>query len=201
VHSLLRQHGGTFCEQAGFTLRDKPAALFQALVLSILLAKPISAEIATAASGELRRIGVRTARGALQTGWQERVDALGRAHYRRYDESTATRLEQAARMVQDRWSGDLRAVAVAADGSAATASSLLTEVPGIGPTGADIFLREVQRVWTWLQPYLDAKVLQGAQVAGLPHSRAGLAAVFEGHDAAALGAALVRLTTTGGRPT
>jgi hypothetical protein len=37
----------------------------------------------------------------------------------------------------------------------------------------------------------------GARDAELPHSREGLATVFAGHDAAALGAALVRLTTRG----
>lgn len=195
ARSLLREHGRTYCEQAGFTLRDKPSPLFELLVLAILLAKPISADIAAAASGELRRIGVRTPGGTLRTSWQERVDALGRAHYRRYDESTATRLEQAARVVQDRWAGDLRGVAVESGRDPKAAARLLTVVPGIGPTGADIFLREAQRVWAWVRPYLDDKVIQGARRAGLPHSREGLAAVFRGRDAAALGASLVRLTT------
>jgi transposase len=198
VRSLLRRHGRTYCEQAGFALRDKPSPLFQLLVLAMLLAKPISAEIATAACGELRRIGVRTARGALRTTWQQRVDALGRAHYRRYDESTSTRVEQAANVVLERWGGDLRRLAAEAEQDSAAAAGLLTAVPGIGPTGADIFLREAQRVWPWLRPYLDQRVLDGARRSGLPHSRAGLARAFDGQDAAALGAALVRLTTEGG---
>ena len=197
TRSLVAEHGTTYCEQAGFTLRDKPSALFQLLVLSILLAKPISAEIAAAAAGELRRIGVRSASGTLRTGWQDRVDALGRAHYRRYDESTATRLEQAARTVLDRWGGDLRRLAAESGRDPTSAARLLTGIPGIGPTGADIFLREAQRVWPWLRPRLDATVIEGARRAGLPRSRAKLAAAFEGCDAAALGAALVRLTTTG----
>lgn len=198
VHRLLRDHGTTYCEQAGITLRDKPGALFQLLVLALLLAKPISADIAVTASVELRHIGVRTARGTRDTDWQARVDALGRARYKRYDESTATRLEEAARLVTERWKGDLRRLAAEADRHADAAAALLTEVPGIGPAGADIFLREAQRVWPWLRPYLDRRVLDGARKAGLPHSRRGLARVFEGRDAAALGAALVRLTTIGG---
>lgn len=198
VRGLLRDHGATFCEQAGITLRDKPSPLFQLLVLAMLLAKPISADIAVAASGELRQIGVRTAHGTLQTTWQQRVDALGRAHYKRYDESTASRLDEAARLVIDRWKGDLRRLAAHADRDAVKAADLLTEVPGIGPAGADIFLREAQRVWPWLRPHLDRRVLVGAREAGLPHSPGGLAKVFEGRDAAALGAALVRLTTRSG---
>ncbi len=198
VRGLLRDHGTTFCEQAGITLRDKPSPLFQLLVLAMLLAKPISTDIAIAASSELRHIGGRSAHGAVNTTWQQRVDALGRAHYKRYDESTATRLGEAARLVIDRWKGDLRRLAAEAGRDAARTADLLMEVPGIGPAGADIFLREAQRVWPWLQPHLDRRVLDGAREAGLPHSRDGLAKVFEGRDAAALGAALVRLTTRSG---
>ncbi len=199
VRSLLRDRGTTYCEQAGITLRDKPSPLFDLLVLAILLAKPISADMAVAASAELRRIGVRTARGTLGTTWQQRVDALGRAHYRRYDESTATRLEEAAQLVLSRWKGDLRRLAVEAGGRPHEAARLLTEIPGIGPAGADIFLREAQRVWPWLRPYVDKRVLDGARRAGLPGSCEELVDVFQGRDPAALGAALVRLTTRGGR--
>lgn len=197
VRRLLREHGTTYCEQAGITLRDKPSPLFELLVLAMLLAKPISADIAVAASRELRRIGVRTARGTLDTTWQQRVDALGRAHYKRYDESTATRLDEAARLVIERWKGDLRRLAAEADTQPKKAAGLLTEVPGIGPAGADIFLREAQRVWPWLRPHVDQRVLDGAREAGLPRSRDALARVFEGRDAAALGAALVQLTIRG----
>jgi hypothetical protein len=198
IRQLLHDHGTTYCEQAGITLRDKPSPLFQLLVLAMLLAKPISADIAVAASTELRHIGVRTARGTLNTTWQQRVDALGRAHYKRYDESTATRLEEAARLVIERWKGDLRRLAAEAGRHANQAADLLTEIPGIGPAGADIFLREAQRVWPWLRPHLDRRVLDGAREAGLPHTRDDVAQIFEGRDAAALGAALVRLTTRGG---
>lgn len=197
IEDLLRRQGRTFYEQAGITLRDKPSPLFRLLVLCILLAKPISADIATAASRELRRIGVRTARGTLDTTWQQRVDALGRAHYRRYDESTATRLQQAAELVADHWRGDLRRLADEASGDASAAARLLTDVPGIGPTGADIFLREVQRVWPWLRPYCDQRVRDGARLVGLPHSPRRLADLFQGRDAAALAAALVRVTIDG----
>ena len=43
-----------------------------------------------------------------EAGWQDRVDALGRAHYRRYDERTATMLGDGADLLSGRWHGDLR---------------------------------------------------------------------------------------------
>jgi hypothetical protein len=65
-------------------------------------------------------------------------------------------------------------------------------VPGLGPAGADIFLREAQRVWPWLRPRFDDRVSEGASRVGLPHSRAALRRLFSGVDEAALAAALVR---------
>jgi len=43
-----------------------------------------------------------------QASWQDRGDALGRGHYRRYDERTATMLGDAADLCLERWHGDLR---------------------------------------------------------------------------------------------
>ncbi len=47
---------------------------------------------------------------------------------------------------------------------------LLTEFKGMGPVGADIFLREVQAVWPQVAPYVDGRVTQGAEKVGLPSS-------------------------------
>ena len=192
---LLDAAGRTYCEQAGFTLRDTPSGLFQLLVLATLLARPISAELAVAGARELRRAGVRTADGTLRTGWQDRVDALTRAHYRRYDESTATILEQSATTVRAEYRGDLRRLADRAGQRPERAYELLTAIPGIGPTGADIFLREAQRVWSWLQPYVDDRVVEGARRLGLPHRKQDVRRlVADADDPAALAAALVRVT-------
>ena len=192
---IARRAGRTYCEQAGITLRDKPAPLYQTLVLSTLLAKPIGADLAVAASRELRQAGMRTPKAMLAATWQQRVDALTRAHYRRYDESTATNLDKSAAFVIDRYGGDLRRLADAADGEVDRVHTLLQEIHGIGPAGAAIFLREVQRVWPWARPYIDDRVLDGARRAGLPDSRDGLrrALARSRTDAAAACAGLVRL--------
>ena len=189
---LLDQAGTTYSRQAGFTVRDTPSPLYQLSVLAILLAKPISADLAVAGAAELRRAGGRTPRGMLALTWQQRVDALSRAHYRRLDESSATRLEQAANAVLERWGGDLRRLGEESGRDVARAGRLLTEIPGIGPSGADIFLREAQAVWPWARPYLDERVRAGAAAVGLPSSERALRPLFDGQDAARLAAALVR---------
>ena len=62
VTVLLRQHGRTYCEDAGITLTDKPSPLWRLLVLSLVLSARINSEIAVAAARELSHAGYRTPR-------------------------------------------------------------------------------------------------------------------------------------------
>lgn len=194
VRALLERAGTTYAEEAGIKLADRPAPLYQLLVLSVVLSTRIKADIAVAAARELRQAGGTTPSGMAKLSWQERVDALGRAHYVRYDESTATALGQGADLIQDRYRGDLRRMRAAAGGSRKELERLLQEVPRLGPIGAAIFCREAQAVWPELRPYLDRKALDGAQRLGLPTDASELASMVSGDDLARLAAALVRVT-------
>ena len=100
IGDVLDRYGATFADEAGITLRDKPSPLYQLLVLTTLLSVRIKADIAVAAARELFRAGWRTPRAMRGSSWQQRVDALGRAHYRRYDESTATNLVKGAELIE-----------------------------------------------------------------------------------------------------
>lgn len=75
---------------------------------------------------------------------RQRVAALGRAGYRRYDESTATRLGRMPEQLLADYGGDLRRLRATGHGEPAALSRLLRAFPGIGPAGAQIFLREFQ---------------------------------------------------------
>jgi endonuclease III len=190
---LLEQQGRTFAEEAGIRLADAPSPLYRLLVLATLLSARISAGVAVDAARELSAAGYRTPRAMLKATWQDRVDALGRGHYRRYDERTATILGESAEHCLRRWGGDLRRLHAEAGTDADAVRQRLVEFPGIGPTGADIFLREVQAVWTDLAPFVDRKVAAGAQRLHLPDSAAGIAALAERRRMAQLTAALVRV--------
>lgn len=190
--ALLARTGSTYAEDAGIRLSDKPSPLFRLLTLTMLLSKPITAEVAVHAARELAAAGYRSPKRMSAASWQQRVDALGRAHYRRYDESMSTQLGQAADFVLAEYAGDLRRLAGRADSSVARAAELLAQVPGIGPTGAHIFLREVQAVWCWVRPYSDAKVAEAARALGLPHTTAGLRDLVGDADLSRLSAALIR---------
>lgn len=192
VRELLDRYGRTFADEAGITLRDKPSPLYQLLVLTTLLSVRISSQLAVAAARELFRAGWRTPAKMADSTWQQRVDALGRAHYVRYDESTSTALEDGARRVLDVYSGDLRRIRAAADGDAAAVRDAITGFRRIGPTGAEIFCREVQVVWPELRPYFDERALRAAAEHGLPTDRGRLARLVPDWDLGRLAAALVR---------
>ena len=190
---MVRQHGRTWAEDAGITLRDKPSPLWRLLVLSLLLSARIDSRIAVASARELSAAGWRTPQRMRDSTWQQRVDALGRGGYRRYDERTATQLEDAAVLVLERWKGDLRRLHTAGGPDPARLAELLQEVTGIGPAGASIFLREVQAVWPDLRPFVDDLALQGARSAGLPDDPARLADLVAATDLPRLVAACVRV--------
>jgi endonuclease III len=193
VTALLDRQGRTFADEAGITLADKPAPLYQLLVLATLLSARISAGVAVAAARELFAAGYRTPRRMLDASWQDRVDALGRGHYRRYDERTATMLGDAAQLCLDRWRGDLRRLHDEATGDPDGLRERLTAFPGIGPTGADIFLREAQGAWTDIAPYVDRKVLDGAERLHLPTTPDALAALVPEKQLPDFLSALVRI--------
>lgn len=194
---LLAEHGRTYAAQAGFALRDKPAPLFQLLVLTQLSSTRITADIAADAAHELFRAGWRTPRRLLGSTWQQRVDALGRGGYRRYDESTADYLEQLAQQVQNDHAGDLRRIRD--QESAEDLQRVIANFPRIGPTGASIFRREVQAVWPEVGPYFDQRGLTAAANLGYPTRPSALADLVPEGRVADLSAALVRWSLTSSR--
>lgn len=194
VRRLLTKHGRTYAKDAGIRLADRPRPLYQLLVLSVLLSTRIRAGIAVAAARELFAAGLDSPEAMRRADWQEVVDALGRGHYVRYDESTATALNEGAGLLLDRYRGDLRRMRREAGGDVRKLERLLQEVPRLGPVGAAIFCREAQAVWPELRPYLDRRALEGARRLGLPTDPDELVALVPPDDLAPLAAGLVRVT-------
>jgi hypothetical protein len=189
VRELLDRGGSLYAEEAGIKLADRPGPLYQLLVLATLLSAPIPAETGIAAARELFAAGYRSPKAMSEASWQDRVDALGRGHYRRYDE------RDGADLLSGKWHGDLRRLRDRADGEPSAIASVLTEFSGIGPIGASIFLREVQDTWTSVAPYVDARVISGARRVRLPYDRESLAKLMaDSGQPARLAAALVRVS-------
>src|SRR4051794_22778670 len=217
VPRVLDRHGRTYADDAGIRLTDEPAPLFQLLVLAQLLSARIAAGIAVAATREVISAGWTSPVRTRDAPRSRVVAALGRAGYRRpagpaappgrggapppagavsrrYDERSATQLREMAELVLDRYGGDLRRLATEADGDVGRAAGLVQQVKGIGPTGAGVFLREVQQVWPWVRPYLDERACAGAGRVGLPEDRNRLAGMVAPDDLARFAAGLVRVS-------
>jgi len=193
VRDLLEQHGQTYAEEAGIKLKDKPSPLYQLLVLTMLSSTRISADIAVEAARELFKAGWRTPEKMRDATWQQRVDALGRGSYRRYDESTSTKLAELSDMLIDEYGGDLRRLRPSGPGAADELAKVIAKFPRIGPTGAKIFVREVQDVWPEVAPYFDDRAMKTAKRLDLPADPKRLAKLAPGGRTATLATALVRV--------
>jgi hypothetical protein len=192
VRAVLGRHGLTYAEEAGIRLRDTPSPLYRLLVLAVLLSARISSSLGVAASRELSAAGWRTARAMADSTHAQRVAALGRAGYRRFDERAATMLGDGAVLLLESWGGDLRRLHGEAAGDVGALRRSLQRVPGIGPVGSAIFCREVQGVWPDVAPFVDRRVSDGARALDLPTSPAALAALVPQGELPRLAAACVR---------
>jgi hypothetical protein len=197
LRALLDRAGTTYAEEARIRLVDTPAPLYRLLVLTVLLSTRIRAELAVDAARELVAAGMGTPRRMRAASWQDRVDALGRAHYVRYDESTATALGEGAELIRTEYRDDLRRLRGRADGDPGRVRELLTAFPRLGPVGAEIFCREARAVWPELRPAIDRKALDGARRVGLPGQAGELARLIPGDRLAPAAAALVRVARDG----
>jgi hypothetical protein len=194
--------GRTFAAEAGIDLRDAPAPLFRLLVLACLLAAPVQHTTAIRAALALRPL-TRTAKALAEADPDDVSRALTTAGYWRFHHTKAALLVRAATDVVDRCGGDLRRLYREAD-SAGSLHRTLRRIPGVGAQAAHIVMREAQGVWPDLQPYLDARVLDGAARLGLPTEPGELAALVDPVDLPRLAAGCVRATLMGaiatGRP-
>jgi endonuclease III len=193
VDRLLARHGRTYAEELGLDVAGgTPSALFGLLLFALLSSARIRAGNAVTGTRALREAGWTTVGHLAASAREDRVEVLGTHGYARYDESTAARLGDLAAQLHDRYAGDLRRLREEADGAPARVRELLTDLKGIGPVGADIFLREAQAAWPELRPYADRRALQAARALGLPPDPQGLADLVAPDDLVRLVAALVR---------
>ncbi len=194
VRTLLRDYGQTVADELHIHVeKNTPAPLFQLLTTALLLSARISAGNAIEAARALIDARLTTPRKMAEASWQERVDVITWHGYKRYDERTSTMLGETAELLLDRYRGDLRRLRDAASRDPRREKKLLTAFSGIGGTGADIFLREVQVAWDEAYPYADARVLRAARRLQLGQSSRDLARLVRRRDFARFAAALLRV--------
>jgi hypothetical protein len=119
---------------------------------------------------------------------------LDEAGYVRYDERTATRLGEAAKLALDLYNGDLSSLRVEARYRPDQERILLKQFNGIGDVGVNIFFREAQVAWPELFPFADAKAMESVKKLGLKADPELIAALVKSRvEFTRLMAALVRV--------
>ncbi|HXX01288.1 MAG TPA: hypothetical protein VEJ00_08750 [Candidatus Acidoferrales bacterium] len=119
--------------------------LFKWFLACLLFGKPIQTEIAEQAYRELVGAGLTSADAIMRAGWDKLVRLLDRAHYVRYDFSTATKLLEVCQELRRRYGTVTKLLS-----SSRTTSELsrkLQEFKHVGPVTARIFLRDIRPVW------------------------------------------------------
>lgn len=189
--------GGMYSTELGIDVEGGEAELARWFLAATLFGTRIPARTAVRTFAVLDEAGVRVAEAA-NVPWTRLVQLLDAGGYARYDERTATRLQQLGAVLQDRYGGLVGAI----EEHAATAGGLesaLDALPGWGPVTVGIFLRELRGVWTLADPPPGTAVLAGGRHLrllgrrGAPGRLRALAGAA-GLDRRDLECALVRLT-------
>lgn len=119
--------------------------LFKWFLACLLFGKPIQTEIADQAFQELVAARLTNPGAVIRAGWDKLVRLLDRAHYVRYDFSTATKLLEVCEELKRRY-GTLTNLLTQAR-TASELSRRLQEFKHIGPVTTRIFLRDVRPIW------------------------------------------------------
>ncbi len=165
VEALMDRHGTTYAEELGIVVaKGTPSPLWQLLASALVFSTGLNHETTLRGAAAVKR--VRTPEAVAEAGFDGMREALHGARMQR-TQQVARQLVDAADHAVGAYAGDLRRLREAAGGDAARMSELLQEFKGIGPNGAEIFLREVQAAWPELRPYVDRRGRDGAERLGL----------------------------------
>ncbi|MEW6189625.1 MAG: hypothetical protein AB1466_05940 [Actinomycetota bacterium] len=152
IEKLIREVGGRFSSIFGINLESKDAGeIFKWFLASILFGTRIGEGIAFNTYREFERRKVLTPDAILKTGWDGLVQILDDGGYARYDFKTATKLLDMARMLNEKYQGDLNALHETAK-DPRNLEAKLGEFKGIGPVTINIFLRELREIWKKADP-------------------------------------------------
>ncbi|ROM34302.1 DNA methylase [Pseudomonas poae] len=125
---------------------EDDASLFKWFIASFLMGKRIQAPIAAQAYRVIvEQEGRDTARKLQHCTSRELVNMLGRAHYVRYDETTAQRLLDLSAKLNAEYAGRITQIRDAS-GNRSAFEKRLGEFEGVGPKTIEIFMRDAAKV-------------------------------------------------------
>ena len=138
---------------------------FKWFLASFLFAKRISANIAKETYLQFEREKLTNPDAIFLAGWDRLVEILDSGGYTRYDFSTASNLLGIVTELKQKYGSLEKLHDESVDSN--DLEKRLQKFKGIGPMGANIFLRELRGIWKNASPKPSTKAVETAQKIGL----------------------------------
>jgi len=149
--ALIEKFGMPFSSSLGIDLQEGgEEEIFKWFLASVLFGKRISLQIAAKTYEQFKSSNVLTPKAILETGWDGLVKILDDGGYVRYDFSTASKLLDLTKQLQQKY-GSLTELHRQAKGPKDLEQKLM-QFKGIGPVTMNIFLRELRTIWKKADP-------------------------------------------------
>lgn len=203
AQAVVAELGGRYSSELGIDVDAGAAEVERWFLAATLFGTRISAGVAERTFGVLDGAGLHRVAQARHLPWDDLVALLDEGGYARYDFRTATRLQDLAEVIGERYDGQVAVIGRSFPGYSQLRQAL-DVLPGWGPVTIQLFLRELRGVWHGAEPPLDQRAVAAAGHLGLPALGAGqfdLAALARlasksGMDPRDLEGGLVRLALT-----
>jgi hypothetical protein len=134
---------------------------------AILYSKPIRESSATRTFQCFERYGVTTAGRIVDAGWDRLVSILDEGGYTRYDFSTADKLLEVFRNLQEEYGGNLNRLYEKSRDAEEVEANLKRLGKGIGDITVSIFLRDMRCIWGRVDPSPTPLIIMAMKSLGI----------------------------------
>ncbi|CAP95457.1 hypothetical protein N7489_000825 [Penicillium chrysogenum] len=149
------------------SLKASPEIVLAMALDALIKARPISHELTQKTIKVLIEASYHDINVLSETTWEDRTMVLQDGGYNRYREQGATNLGELAKLVVERYDGDLNNLLKLADGKPHKARILLKEIRGMGDLAVEVFFNNVQSIWPSFAPSIDSRSLKTADEIGI----------------------------------
>ncbi|KAJ5952356.1 FAD dependent oxidoreductase [Penicillium vulpinum] len=149
------------------SLSSSPEIVLAMLLDALIKARPISHELTRKTLAKLIQADYHDIDILSNSTWQDRTMVLQAGGYNRYREQCATNLGELAKLIVDKYDGDLNNLLKQANGKPDKAGLLLKEIKGMGDLAVEVFFNSAQSVWPRIAPSVDSRSLKTAGEIGI----------------------------------
>jgi hypothetical protein len=166
AQAVVAALGGRYSSRLGIDVDAGDAEVERWFLAATLFGTRISAAVAERTFGVLDGAGLHRVAQARHLSWEELVELLDEGGYVRYDFRTATRLQELAEELWERYGGEVCVIGRTFPRYPQLRQAL-DALSGWGPVTIQLFLRELRTVWPGAQPPLDQRAEAAARHLGL----------------------------------